>query len=168
MTEQRETEQKETEPKECSVCYESFFLQLPRPLSISDTNAMDSAINDFFEFYNWKIPDDLEEDDDYNNIRKERRIRRRKLRSYYSRLYAPNIRKYKCSIQNCGVVLCDICFANIYYRSGKIIYQCSHCRNYDWKLYMTKIVFPQMICVSLSYLSPPKLRFPLRQLAAVF
>jgi len=134
--------------KDCSICYEPFFFQI---------NPDDSVIDEFNQFM---------KSDPIKNLK-----RNKKLQLFYSRLCMPNSQKYICSTPNCGVILCDCCFANNYYRTYSItyniVYKCSHCRLYDWKHYMTTTVLPDMMCVSLGRMGPPEFRIPFRLVASV-
>ena len=127
---------------ECSICYEPFIIpgNIEERLMIYKRDIVETA-NKTEAFINSnRIFEKID----------RRVIINQCLRNYYEKLWEPNYKQYKCSTQNCDTVICGTCKTNIENKSDSILFRCTHCRLPDWKDYMTKQVFPELIMVYLS------------------
>ena len=125
--------------KDCSICYESFFYP--------------KNIDEGIFFYNKEVTEKTNDFIIKNFIfskREKRYIMRQNLKNFYKRFWYPNFKQYKCSTENCCTVICGNCVEQIEWKSYSFVFKCTHCRLYDWKQYMTKYVFPEMIMIYLS------------------
>jgi len=124
---------------ECSICFEPFIM----PAGI---------INSISKFENEVLEKTIKFIES-NRISKKIDICyiiHRFLKKYYNRLWYPNFKQYKCSTEKCSATICGNCVLRIEKKSDNIVFQCTHCRLFDWKTYMTKYVFPEMIMIYLS------------------
>jgi hypothetical protein len=127
-----------TENKECSICFNPFIFP--------------TDIDNGIEIFNKEI---IDKSDNYiiNNLvfsKKEKRyIIRKNLKHFYNRYWYPNFKQYKCSTENCNTTICGNCIQEIQIRSYNFIFRCTHCRLYDWKEYMRKHVFSELIMICL-------------------
>lgn len=127
------------EPLECFICFESFIFP--------------KSINENLEIYNYEVINKANEYMIKNNISgktNKKIIINQFSKRYYQRLWYPHYKQYKCSTENCNTAICGTCIEEINKRSINEIFRCTHCRLYDWKVYMTKCVLPQIIMKYLS------------------
>jgi hypothetical protein len=138
---------------ECAICYEPFIMPCGIEEGIDDFNkrVCDKAA-EYIESY------------DVSDKKKCRQIKYQLLKKYYSRIWFPTYKQYECSTVNCDTIICGICVKNIEFKSYSIIFKCTHCRLYDWKAYMKKYVFPELIMICLSQTTGNGL-FSMRELA---
>ena len=128
-----------TIPKECSICYEAFI------------NTID--IEETIRIYKSEVTDKVE---DYIRTKmifgksNRRNVMNMFLIKYYQKLWYPHYKQYKCSTENCDTAICGTCIKKIENKSDSIVFCCTHCRLLDWKAYMTKYIFPELIMVHLS------------------
>ena len=128
-----------TLPKECSICYESFI--------------MPADIEESIHIHKQEVIDKADHYIKINRVAgKTNRniIIKHFLIKYYQKLWYPHYKQYKCSTENCNTYICGTCMNQIECKSDDIVFRCTHCRLFDWKSYMTKYVFPELIMIYLS------------------
>jgi len=103
-------------------------------------------------------------EENIESSRMKKRIYYKCVKEYYNRLWHPHYTGYECSTAGCSVRICNGCYSRL---SEDEPFQCTHCRNIDWKLYMTKHVIPIVIGVALGRMGPPKYRIPFRLVGSI-
>lgn len=137
---------------DCAVCYEPFLF----PTSLYES----------LEEYKLEVLDKIAkivDEDSVESKRMKKRIYYKCLKKYYNRLWHPHYKGYECSTRGCSVRICMGCFYRLYNEP----FQCTHCRNIDWKLYMTKHVIPIVVGIALGRMGPPEHRIPFKMVGSI-
>jgi hypothetical protein len=143
----------EDEYTDCAICYEPFIF--PKPLRESLDEYKCEVVDKITTIF-------IEENIESKRIKKH--VYYKMLRSYYQRLWLPHYKGYECSTAGCHIRICKRCYNQLVDDEP---FQCTHCRNIDWKLYMTKRVIPIAVGVALGRMGPPEHRIPFKLIGLI-